>query len=291
MELLSDPGPRWTPSTKPPTATSSPPTQNVSQTSIKASQHEPPFYIARDDRVIALMMTVMDERSPYLDPYTIRFIISTPRLLEFMDRTSDSVPFPTFAWPEWGPRCTRAEPKNDIWDGSWPCCVYGTKIITESSWVEHHNGQIARYRPVNLNPPDYDTVVGSPQIYDFNQAALKHALMQSPILWSQASQQQGSIDYQDVKPLHLNGFDYYLQPTHLPSDFAKFFDDPDNVVTTLPYRVCRTQIAPPREDAQNASAAEANDPKVKLGNVNSVMLSGDSIVLVRVSTFASGEGG
>lgn len=230
------------------------------------------------------MMTVMDERSPYLDPYTIRFAISSTKLLNFIHQP-DLVPVHTFPWSSWGPQSTRAEPRNDIWDGSWPCCVYGTRMVMEQTRVEDHDGQVKRYRPVSLIPTNYDVVMGPIEIYDFNQLALKHALMKAnddTSLEASFLASMKPVDYQDVKPLHIDGYDYYVQSTRLPRGFAKFFADPDNVTTSLPYRVCPTRISPHREGQKQERMD--NDPaeEVDIGAVSSVMLSEDSVVLVRV---------
>ena len=287
MELLADPGSQWTPLIHSSSSLDS--TINTTSDNGLDSTNQPPFFLMRDDRIIVLMMTVMDERSPYSDPYTIRFAISSSKLLDIVYQ-HDIVDSRMFPWTAWGPQSTRAEPQNDIWDGRWPCCVYGTRLIMESSWVENRDGQMKRYRPVSFDPPHYDIVVGSVAIYDYNQSALRHALMNVDVaatfLGAFPLEAGQAVDFQDVKPFRIGDYEYYVQPTKLPKDFAKFFDDPDNVLTSLPYRVCLTSVSVHHEH-QNLTD-QVDDPLVDIGLSTAsdvVMLSEDSIILVRVSVF------
>lgn len=285
MELLNDPGPHWIPNAQ--VTINKEPSQTVSQ---------PPFFVAHEDRVVVLMMTVMDEQSPNLDPYTIRFAILTSRLLDIIRNVGREVnPIEPlyFPWTEWGPASTRVEPRNDIWDGSWPCAVYGTRYVSERSCVRYADGTCRRYRPVSIEPPNYDLVVGPIEVYDFNQARVRKALLDAGVPGPQTlSAYLGAmqpVDCQDVEPLDIgDGYNYYLQPTYLPQDFKKFFADPREIVSRILYRVCSTRITPDlHENPLQAPlpAVETDDPDspVDVGLINSVMLSEDSIVVVRVS--------
>ncbi|GJE87919.1 F-box protein [Phanerochaete sordida] len=290
MELLCDPGPQWQPNTQPiPTSKAQPETSEAEPRAGSQTSTQPPFFLARDDRMIILMMTVMDERSPLLDPYTIRFSISSAHLLAYVRGAAGAF---TLRWADWGPESCRAEPQNFIWDGSWPCCVYGTRIAAQHSSVVHTDGQVRRYRPVSLDPNDYEVAAHAVELADFNQAGIRKAVADAGVVPPGTSLSAffaapEPVSYQDVRPLEGvdDGFEYYVHPTRLPADFAKFFDDADCVMTCLPYRVCSTGISMNgsengTEEVQKEGVG-LDDPLVNIGPFSAVMLSEDAVVIVR----------
>lgn len=294
MELLCDPGPQCMPNAQKDIPSPAKSHTESSKTPVESNiqpESQPPFFLARDERIVILMLTVMDDHSPYLDPYTIRFTISSAHLLAYIHGAPSSPPLP---WTTWGPESCRAEPRNDIWDGSWPCCLHGTRFAVEHSYVVHTDARVRRYRPVSLDPNDYEIVSQSVELYDFNQAEIRRAVGAAGVVPADQSlnaffESKAPVSYQDVEPLVgiSDGFEYYVHPTRLPPDFAKFFDDADCVQTHLPYRTCNTRISMNKSDngyeAYNSDGVGADDPPVDVGIVSAVMLSEDTIIVVRVS--------
>lgn len=130
MELLCEPGPLYKPS---PSLSS-------------------PFHVARGERLIVLIVHVVDERGMGED-YPINFYMLSSRLLACLkdpdQPDSEEVQIP---WADWGRHC-RAIHSSVLAGGSfWPCAVYGTKHVIEED--------------------------GQATIYDFNQASV-HSLLSS----------------------------------------------------------------------------------------------------------------
>jgi hypothetical protein len=296
MELLSDPGPQWLPLSCQDVHPSSPNadhaagyhTNKVNKDNCDTSHC--PFYLAQGNRMIALMVTISDEGTEDLIMHSVRFNTTTSILLQLV-RSNEGTPLCTIPWQDWGPASTRAEPMNDIWDGAWPVCVYGMRFITFNCMLcgrldedelasVTDDGPSRRYRQPGMDFYDYEHSEPWVEIFDYNQVMLGKAVLDSGVVVP-SSYTLGDffaslepVDYEDVVPLKIteDGFDYYLHPTYLPPAFANLFDDPDNVCTRLPYRVCRAdQLLNPQ------------DPSLLSGGVDALMLSEDSIVLVRVS--------
>ena len=293
VELLSDPGPSWLPNaTK--TQSAHPPAQGDQQavgSAVVANQDfadttEPPFFLAPNDRMLVAMLTLVDTEQPDKPPYSFRFTISASKLLGFLDREGPSSR--TIPWTEWGPLTARVEPINSIWEGNWPVCVYGTRMITHNyvvyppeavdSDAETIDPSLAlRYRSPEVSPSEYEFSELCVEIHDYNQAAIRQAVIDSDIVpagmtLDEFLASKEPVEYDKVEPLHLpDGFDYYLHPTCLPPAFMKFFDDPTNVTTRLPYRVCRMEKLMYPDDTSFITSI-----------LDGTMITEDSVVLVLV---------
>ena len=293
LELLSDPGPQWLPDahlddhtrvqTDGDTASADP----INSNNAKLSTTQPPFYTARDSRLVVLMATFADDHNLDLPSYTVKFSMLASRLLQSVDvdiTPSNNAPL---QWAEWGPTCTRAEPVNMIWDGAWPVCVHGTRMVAQNFAVfyRHPTAQLGflypttsvRYRAVNKSFRSYEFSDFWVEVIDFDQAALRKAVLNAGIVPSSQTideffASQEPVDYREVSPLTLDdGFEYYLHPTRLPRDFSKFFEEPETIYTSLPYRVCKAKRL---LNSRNAS--------LRVDHLEAVMLSEDSIVIVNV---------
>ena len=137
MDLLCEPGPGW----RPPAGTAI------------------PFHVSRKERLIVLMLGVSDDRAA--EDHMVSFSMLTSKLLQAMKLVGEeAAPISWAMWGKWSCRVT----DEHYWDDAWPCCVYGTKLIS-------HDGKrvvIRDFNPYTVKEALATGNVGGPAEEDTN---------------------------------------------------------------------------------------------------------------------------
>lgn len=248
-----------------------------------------PFYPLRTDRVITLIMTVVavpdghpedwsDEEFSELEYHSIAFHILSSKLRQVIRQYPPGEEH-NIPWSEWGPTCCRAEPMNEGFPGGASSAMigsHGMRLVRQC--IEPFDGTLySRY--IDPDPDmDYpDLRLRGFNLYDFNQAAISHALAASGKLHEYVL---GPEDAETVAPLLLgDGYEYYVRPTRLPAGYQAFFEE--EVCTGLPYRKHRTgiRVRSAEEDHEQGSSSPDLMSIDAHARFDSVFLSGDRLCL------------
>lgn len=258
-----------------------------------------PFHPSYDDRIITLIMTVVipDDATPLLmlakdyggedksnlELYSVAFHILASKLRQIIRRYPPGEEH-DIPWSDWGPTCCRAEPMNEGFPrGASSAMVGSLRMRLVRQCIEPFDGTLySRYIDPDSDTDYPDLRLRGFDLYDFNQAAIAHALAASGNLHEYVF---GPEDAETVAPLSLgDGYEYYARPTRLPAGYQALFKE--EVWTGLPYRKHRIgiRVRSPGSKYDQAAQLDTSIPVYWDSMFDSVALSENNLYLTEVRT-------
>ncbi|GJE93049.1 F-box protein [Phanerochaete sordida] len=240
LNVRSGPSPGWTP------RTSSAPLDNNTNSELQ----QPIFFATPEDRVMLFTLCISEADSAH--KAYVRFVTLASKLLKLV--RDDELPAPRiYPWNIWGPQAVRAEPVGYHDVRPLKSAPWGMRFA--DSVVCHHDSPNHEAHAVESDLVTSPTQVWRSAlshgmgvlVYDYNQASIRKSLWDArgvtPEELRDASRTSALLGVAPAKPLLLSdGYQYHVLPSRLPPDYARYFNDPDDVRTWLPYRKRETNI-------------------------------------------------